>query len=202
MRPFLDIIHNFHWIAEGEAARSAQPVLALMRRFLARHGIRAVANLRGAHPGWKWWRTESRLLAEAGVAHYNVRLSSRRLPERDLLVALIDIYDAAPRPLLIKCSGGQDRTSLAAALYLVHTRGWGAFDAAAAQFAHFPYLHFPKRHQRWLRLFLDYAREEAAGAPLADWLRESYDRERFAAWLAARGQAGSYRGMPQPRIRK
>ena len=30
-------------------------------------------------------------------------------------------------------------------------------DAAQAQFARFPYLHFPKQHQRWLKAFLDFA---------------------------------------------
>ncbi len=48
-------------------------------------------------------------------------MDSRRLPLRPMLVALFDAFDRAPRPFVIKCSGGQDRTSLAAALYIVHS---------------------------------------------------------------------------------
>ena len=33
-------------------------------------------------------------------------------------------FDQAPRPFMLKCSGGQDRTSFAAALYLIHRGGW------------------------------------------------------------------------------
>ena len=76
-----------------------------------------------------------------------------------------------PRPFLLKCSGGQDRTSFAAALYLIHRDGWTAMEKAREQFARFPYLHFPKGQQRWLKHFPDFARADSEGAPLAQWAR-------------------------------
>jgi hypothetical protein len=100
--------------------------------------------------------------------------------------------DPAPRPFLLKCSGGQDRTSLAAALYLIHRDGWQAMPAARAQFARFPYLHFPKTHQRWLRPFVDFAQESAQGRALADWIRNGYTPETLKAWLDWRGLQDSY----------
>jgi len=112
-----------------------------------------------------------------------------------LLERLIQCFDEAPRPFMLKCSGGQDRTSLAAALYLIHGRGWQAFDLASAQYARFPYLHFPKQRQRWLRPFLDFAREETRGAPLAEWITAGYAPEKLVSWLAARGLADSHGGI-------
>jgi hypothetical protein len=53
------------------------------------------------------------------------------------------------------------RTSFAAALYLLHTRGWQARSEAEAQFAPWPYLHLPKRHQRWLKVFLEFVEEHS-----------------------------------------
>jgi hypothetical protein len=122
-------------------------------------------------------------------------LDSRKLPTREMLVRLIESFDAAPKPFMLKCSGGQDRTSFAAGLYLIHRNGWKALEAAKAQFARFPYLHFPKTHQRWLKPFLDFAAEEAGGRALADWIASSYTPERLNAWLDGQGLSGSHAGI-------
>jgi protein tyrosine/serine phosphatase len=193
MVPLLNALYNFHWVVPGEAARSAQPYLGMWQRFLTANRIKAVVNLRGRHPEWHWWRAETRICKANGIAHIDAMINSRKLPNRAWLVGLLDAFDAAPRPVLIKCSGGQDRTSFASALYLIDSRGWGAFDAAKAQYARFPYLHFPRRNQRWLRLFLDFAREESRGTPLGVWVRENYDGMRFQAWLERGGHGKSFR---------
>lgn len=191
-RRLIDKLYNFHWVAPGEAARSAQPYLGGWTRFLAGQQIAAVVNLRGRHPECGWWRAETRACEKQKLAHFDVRFSSRKLPSRALLLHLAETLAAAPQPLLIKCSGGQDRTSFAAALFLLLRDGWNGFDTAMLQFSRFPYLHFPKTHQRWLRLFFVYARQDAAGAPLSSWIAESYDSARFAAWLEANGHGSSF----------
>jgi len=190
-----DVLYNFHWIVPGEAARAAQAYAGFLGPFLKRHGIRCLINLRGPNPKFGWWRYERRVAEARGIEHIDVMLDSRHLPRRHMLVDLIAAFDRAPRPLLIKCSGGQDRTSLAAALYLIHRDGWSAMDRAQAQFARFPFLHFPKEHQRWLRRFLHYARDEAAGRPIAAWLRDSYDPEKLKFWLESQGQGGSFKAI-------
>ena len=94
---------------------------------------------------------------------------------------------AAERPLLLKCSGGQDRTGLAAALYLLQLKGPGALAEAEAQLAAWPYLHFPKRHQLWLRA-LPRLRQRARRGALAPMGADGYDPKHFAQWLeGARG---------------
>jgi len=191
MRKLLNLLYNFHWIMPGEAARSAQAYLGLLAGFLRTNGLKAVINLRGRHPNFDWWKYETETCARLGVAHFDAMMDSRRLPLKEMLVALIDAFDAAPRPFVIKCSGGQDRTSFAAALYIVHRDGWSATDRALKQFARFPYLHFPKDNQRWLREFLSYARQQANGAALADWIRRDYDPKALAQSL----QPGSFNGI-------
>ena len=119
-------------------------------------------------------------------------LDSRKLPTRDMLVQLIAAFDAAPRPFMLKCSGGQDRTSFAAALYIIHRDGWGAMAMARRQFDRFPYLHFPKTQQRWLKVFLDFAQADADGQPLARWIADSYTPEKLKAWLDANGFKDGY----------
>jgi hypothetical protein len=112
-----------------------------------------------------------------------------------MLLDLVDGFDTVPRPFLVKCSGGQDRTAFAAALYLLHRHGWYALADAGRQFARWPYLHFPRTEQRWLKLFPVFAGETSAEEPLRRWLEESYSASDFAAWLRLRGQSRSFEGL-------
>jgi len=187
-----DILYNFHWVVPGEAARAMQAWAGRLEPFLRNRGIRAIINLRGRNDDLNWWKKETQLSAGLGIAHIDAMLDSRKLPTRDMLMTLIESFDTAPRPFLLKCSGGQDRTSFAAALYLIHRDGWDAMNVALAQFARFPYLHFPKAQQRWLKLFPEFAREDGHGAPLAQWIAQSYTPEKLKAWLDARGMQSSY----------
>lgn len=187
-----DLLYNFHWVVPGEAARAMQAWAGGLKSFLEQRGIAAIINLRGRNDDLSWWRKETKTAQSIGVAHLDAMLDSRKLPIRIMLVDLIEAFDTAPRPFMLKCSGGQDRTSFAAALYIIHREGWGAMDKAREQFAAFPYLHFPKHDQRWLKVFLDFAHADSGGAPLAEWVRESYTPEKLKAWLDANGHAGSY----------
>ena len=195
MRDARDILYNFHWIVPGEAARAAQAWAGFLGPFLTRHGIKALINLRGPNPRYGWWRYETRVTQASGARHIDVTLDSRSLPTRAMLASLFDAFDTAPRPFLVKCSGGQDRTSLAAALYLIHRDGWAALPRALAQFARWPYLHFPKEHQRWLARFVIFAERDAGGRAIADWVRDSYTPEKLRDWLDANGHAGTYKNI-------
>ncbi len=191
----LDIPYNFHWIEPGRAARSAQAYAGFLGPFLSAHGIRAMVNLRGFNPGHLWWRAETGICRKQAIVHRDAKLNSRQLPPPAMLVDLLDAFDTVPRPFLLKCSGGQDRTSLAAALYLLHRHGWPAFAAAQNQFALWPYLHRPRRQQRWLKLFCAFARDQAAGVPVRDWIEKSYSAYSFRSWLEARGEGGAFHGL-------
>ena len=187
-----DILYNFHWVVPGEAARAMQAWAGGLSGFLKRRQIRAIINLRGRNDDLSWWKKETAIAQAGGVAHLDAMLDSRRLPTRAMLERLIESFDTAPRPFLLKCSGGQDRTSLAAALYLIHRDGWQAMPMAKAQFSRFPYLHFPKTHQRWLKPFVEFAQESAGGQKLAAWIKGDYTPEKLKAWLDSRGLHDSY----------
>lgn len=189
-------LHHFHWVDE-QVARSAQSYFGHTGLLLDLHGFRSLLNLRGENAGSPWYEAEKAACAARGLPLIDVTLSSRRLPHAAALQALLQAFQTAPKPLLIKCSGGADRTGLAAGLHLVGRHGLAGLPAARRQLAGWPYLHLPQRHQKWLRPFFDYLEEElrAGGGerPLAEWLAEGYDPARFAAWLDARGLAGGWR---------
>jgi len=192
MRSLPDILYNFHWVVPGEAARAAQAWAGGLGPFLKTRGIRAIINLRGRNDDLSWWQGETRIAAQGGIAHLDAMLDSRKLPTRAMLVRLMEAFDTAPRPFMLKCSCGQDRTSLAAAILLIHRGGWRAIEDAKAQFARFPYLHLPKTNQRWLAAFPDFAAEQSGGMPIASWIAQHYEPEKLKAWLDARGMGDSY----------
>jgi hypothetical protein len=194
MSVVLDRLYHLHWV-NSELARSAQPYLGFYAAFLRPHGFKTIINLRGPNPEFGWWRDEKRTAAALGIAHFDVKLSSKYLPSRSGLGELFAAFDKAQAPLLLKCSGGQDRTSLAAALYLLERKGPGAIAEAEGQFAFWPYLHRPKSYQLWLQEFPAYAMAEARGLSLAEWARTRYDPKAFAAFLASKGMPKSFRAF-------
>ena len=195
MRPLLDTLYNFHWVREGEAARSSQANFGGLSGLMERHGLRAIINLRGENSDLSWWRYERRVCERLGARHFDTMLDSRHLPTREMLVHLIEAFEQAPRPFLLKCSGGHDRTALASALYIVWCEGWEGRAAAMRQFDPRLYGHSPKKHQHWLAHFLTFAELDARGAPLSAWVRAAYHPEWLANWLKGSGQAGSFKGI-------
>jgi hypothetical protein len=187
----LDRLYNFLWVAPG-VARSAQPYLGLYPAFLKSHRIRSIVNLRGDNPKQAWWHRERALAAKLGIAHFDVKLDTRKLPSTDRLVALFDAFARAQNPVLLKCSGGQDRTSLAGALYLLNSGA--SLVRAQAQFSPWPYLHRPALHQLWMYAFPAYALGAARGMPLTEWAR-IYDPRAFAEWLKAHRMGGSFESV-------
>ena len=194
MSALLDRLYNLHWVADG-VARSAQPYLGFYAAFLKSHGFRSLINLRGHNPRFAWWHRERAMCERLGIRHFDVKLSSRKLPAREVVADLFGAFEAAPLPMLMKCSGGQDRTSLAAALYLLEKKGATALPEAQAQFAAWPYLHLPGGHQSWLREFPAFALEDAGGMPLHEWAVKRYDPQALKKWFDARGLTQSHRGI-------
>ena len=192
MRSLGDILYNFHWVVPGEASRAMQAWAGGLGAFLEVRGIRAIINLRGRNDDLSWWKKETATAQGRGIVHLDAMLDSRKLPSRDMLVRLIETFNTAPRPFMLKCSGGQDRTSLAAALYIVFRDGWDALPTARRQFARYPYLHFPKRQQRWLKAFLDFAQADSGGLPLEQWITQRYTPENLKVWLDGHGFEDSY----------
>ncbi len=191
MANVLDRLYHLHWVTP-ELARSAQPYLGFYEAFLRPHGFKTLINLRGENAGSRWWQAERRTAEHLGITHIDVRLSSRNLPSRASLAALLGAFCDAGKPLLIKCSGGQDRTSLAAAMFILLRGGPPALGDAEGQFALWPYLHRPKKYQRWLRQFPAYAVSDANDLSLTDWARTRYRPENFADWLQKRGLSQSF----------
>lgn len=119
----LQVSGNFHEVKAGEFYRSAQPSADALSRYINRHGIRTVINLRGASPGRAWYDDEIRVSAQKGVEHIDFPMSDRTILTPKRSMELLALMRDAPKPILIHCKAGADRTGLASVMYLQQLGG-------------------------------------------------------------------------------
>ena len=134
---------NFHTVEEGAFYRSAQLGKDELQAAIREHQIRSVLNLRGAHPGQAWYDEELAVSQSLGVAHYDYSLSAHRFVTGQQISELLGILRDAPKPLLVHCKSGADRTGLVSALYRLAEEGENAHQAdreLSLVYGHFPYL--------------------------------------------------------------
>lgn len=115
---YLVVSQNFHIVVPGAVYRSAQPSGADLIKYHDQLGIRSVVNLRGVNPQAAWYRDEDEVTKRLGIELINFEMSAKRRVSRERARELIQVLARAPKPMLIHCNGGADRTGLAASLYL------------------------------------------------------------------------------------
>ena len=112
-------IHNEGTVVPGTLYRSAQLDRKALQEEIAAHHIRTVINLRGRNTDHPWYLDEVALCRELGVNHVDISWSAEHLPPPPEMEKLLRTYRDAPRPILIHCRSGSDRTGLAAGVFLI-----------------------------------------------------------------------------------
>jgi protein tyrosine/serine phosphatase len=138
---YLRLSGNFHAVDEGAVYRSGQLSGSQFSSRIRENGIRTIINLRGNNAGRAWYDSELKASEAAGVGHIDFPISASRELTDEQITQLAGFLTTSPRPILIHCEGGADRTGLASALYkLVVDRS--SPSQAAGQLS-FRYGHFP-----------------------------------------------------------
>lgn len=130
---------NFHTVSDGEVYRSAQPSAHSLARYHRKFGIRTVINLRGENESESWYRDEIETSERLGIRHIDFRMSAKRGITNKEAWRLIEIMRRAPKPLLIHCESGADRSGLASALYVAAVERLGeqaAEDQLSLRYGH------------------------------------------------------------------
>jgi protein tyrosine/serine phosphatase len=157
---------NFYTVEKDKAYRSAQLTREELALSFQHLGIKTVINLRGAKPQSDWYKDEVAVTAEYGVNLVDIGMSARRLPHRPDLLKLLATFETAPRPILIHCKAGADRTGEAAALYQMLYMNKP--KAEALKMLNIIYGHI----QAMMPAKIYFVKELWQGA---DWAREEYD---------------------------
>jgi len=133
---------NFHVVSDGRVYRSRQLDPDELARYAHDYGIKSVLNLRGKNLGAGWYQEEILAAESLGLRHYDYGISANRDVADHDIEKIVDILREAPKPILIHCNAGADRTSLVAALYLYRMECKSADEAErqlSVRYGHFPF---------------------------------------------------------------
>jgi protein tyrosine phosphatase (PTP) superfamily phosphohydrolase (DUF442 family) len=169
---------NIHCVIPGELYRSGQLPAPVLRWFVQAKGIRTVINLRGTMPYQSWYQHERTAVAAAHAQLFDSTIvDSVQIPDAKNMQLFLQQISGLPKPWLIHCEGGAERTSLAVILILLQKPGvsWAElqtqtswqvhafhkFTSAKLLLAAYGHWlqqrglsHQPKYFQQWLQLYL------------------------------------------------
>jgi len=126
---YLQLSGNFHPVIEGQLYRSAQPTADELASYVQTHGIKTVINLRGHHPGVEWYDREVAMAKGLGIEHIDFSMSASKMISPQKAAQIVSLMASAPKPILIHCQSGADRSGLVAALYVKKIAGWDEHKA-------------------------------------------------------------------------
>jgi undecaprenyl-diphosphatase len=165
--------NNFHEVTEGQLYRSAQLSSGTLENVVEKYDIKTVISLRRPKPEESWFNNEKEAARELGVGHHDIAMDLTFSPRIDHLIELRDLLENAPKPVLVHCRAGADRTGLAAVMAKL-LDGSSSLDDARAQVSW-------KFHA---------VRENSMGIPFFDayvtWLESTgteHSADQFNSWL-------------------
>ena len=136
---YIYVYGNFHRV-DKDVYRSAQLFSFNMPYYIEKYEIKSVLNLRGTSKD-EWYRDELKISNEYNVVHYDYRIKDTSILTDKEMDNIINVIDNAPKPILIHCKAGADRTSLASALYLYSIKhDENPEKEFSIIYAHFPWL--------------------------------------------------------------
>jgi len=110
-------------VIENQIYRSAQLSVSSLDTTIQTYGIRTIIALLGPEKGSPWYENEKALAGRRQVQMLNIGFGSHELPQYSRLNQLVDALLAAPRPILLHCYRGSDRTGMASAIALILNEG-------------------------------------------------------------------------------
>jgi len=134
---------NFHVVSPARVYRSSQMSGSALALVIHKYGIKSILNLQGADARSDRYRAETSTARQFGVQHFDVALSARCEVAVAEMEQILKIIRNAPKPILIHCKVGADRTGLISALYLYAIEGRPVAEAnrqLSVCYGHFPHL--------------------------------------------------------------
>ena len=120
--------HNFHKVNDN-LYRSNQPDVEEFEYIHTVNGIRSVLNLRENNSDKKKIAAVNGKLGEV-ITLYEIPLDTGDITEQDLY-KILEVVRDAPKPLLIHCWHGSDRTGCAVAASRIVFENWSVEEAVA-----------------------------------------------------------------------
>jgi hypothetical protein len=144
---------NFHTVVDKQVYRSARPNASRLHRWFQQYGIQTVIDL---ECGDDSDRPEMKAL---GIVELDIQWPSGRLPPTAKLRGLITAIETCPKPLLIHCRAGAERTGVASIIAAMAI-GHQDYDTARQQLSskYFHVWHDPERAEGVVDVYENYCR--------------------------------------------
>jgi hypothetical protein len=110
---------RFFPVIEKQVYRSAQLSASRLDAVVRTYGIRSIIALLGSEKGALWYENEKAVAEHHQVQMFNIGFGSHELPQYYRLNQLVDALLSVPRPILLHCYRGADRTGMASAIALI-----------------------------------------------------------------------------------
>lgn len=162
---YFRITKNFYAVDPGKLYRSAQLTRDELKDAIHEYGIKTVISLRGDPPSLFGQENEETTLVKEKVEFHSFPLKMDYYPNKKHLNEIIELLHSAPKPILIHCRSGADRTGMISAIYAIEEMHQSK-DEALGQLA-FKYWHLRGTHKAMLDFVKVYQGRE--------WARNSYD---------------------------
>lgn len=121
---------NFYCIETNKCYRCKQLDPHVLEKYLKKHDIQVIINLRAYKPTESWAKKETLLCKNLGITFYDFGFDPFILPSKEKLTELFHVLDLhAHEKILIHCFAGADRTGLIAALYVAEKMNGSLEDA-------------------------------------------------------------------------
>ncbi|QRM54607.1 dual specificity protein phosphatase family protein [Sinorhizobium sp. BG8] len=114
---YLQVSGNFHTVVPGELYRSGRPTSHELERYARVYGIKTVVNLLGRNEGERWYEEESEAAKRLGLKLLDFKMSSSTMLSPGQADQLVTLLKTAPKPILVHCKAGADRTGLVSVIY-------------------------------------------------------------------------------------
>jgi len=110
------VFFNFHEVVAGQVYRSGQPSEAFWEKAAEEYQLRSVLKM-NRYKESSWSQDEEKTLRRLGVQLIYLPIGVTELPSRWDMLKVVDAIETAPRPVLVHCKNGADRTGFAAILF-------------------------------------------------------------------------------------
>lgn len=127
--------HNLHVVVPGQVYRSCRMSPEALSEVIQANGIKSILSLIGSN------RDECETAGRLGVVFFGCSLSDRQEVTDKQMEKILATIRHAPKPVLIHCKAGADRTGLVAALYAYGVEGQPATvadDELTLRYGHLP----------------------------------------------------------------
>lgn len=182
------MFRNFYALSD-KAYRSNHPSPGFIKKLKNKYGVKTIISMRKADKSSSYL-LEKQACDQFGVTLINHRMSSRKLPKKEMVLKAKELLLEVEYPILIHCKSGADRAGLMSVFYK-HFVEHQPMEEAVKQLG-MKYGHFRWADTGKLDFFFDKFFEYKSQHPeieFIDWVANIYDPEALDKQFKSSGWA-------------